>query len=312
MRKEAGQGPVVDGWSELQRRLAEVLAAMGAGGWQYLIVEDRETGRFVQFAVEARSALRAEAVSNDYLGKEDALSDPACQTLATLGWTPPPARTEEADPAPQNFLRVFERPVDFQEVARLGVRTLRDVFQALLPARLHYEAFARGGGALVLPTLGLSRRPPRPPAAPKPETLESMQEKVLAALRDASGVATLAPDEDGDLCVPYGSAWLHVRTFEKPPFVRVHARLVKDARRDEELYRRLNELNHQARFGRFLEEDGGVFGAVDVFARPFVVEHVVRACKVVGELWEDQHEKLQAELGAPPLLGEQPAPALRN
>jgi len=309
MRTDPSQDSKGQGWGLLQRRLAEALAALGEGEWQYLILEDRKTGRFVQFAVEAKSALLAEAVSNDYLPEADALSERSTRALVNLGWTPPPPHPEGTNPKPKNFHQSYDRPVDYRAVAMLAIRTLREVFQTPLPGRLEYHAFGERAGAITLPTLGLVRRPP---PEPKAETLESIRARVLAALRDASGVQTLEADKDGDIRVPYGEAQVYVRLVDKPPYARIQAGVVRNVQQSEKLYQRLDELNRRVRFARFFVEEGLLFVATEVFTSPFVVQHVVHACRVLGELADDMRNDLQAEFGTPALPGEQPVPALKN
>jgi len=147
----------VDDWSALQQRLAEVLAMMGTDGRQHLIIEDRGKGRFVQFAVEAESALLVEPVSNDFLRGRAALSGASCRAIVELGGASPAERWDKDGSERANFTRIYERPVDFAEVARLAVRTVRDVFQVPSPGGLEYDAFAEKDGApILLPALGLA------------------------------------------------------------------------------------------------------------------------------------------------------------
>ena len=266
----------------------------------------------MQFAVEARSAIRAEAVSSGWLPESHALGERTNQALADLGWIPP-AGCKDGDPQrPENFHRTYERPIDYREVARLAVRTLRDVFQASFPGRLEYDAFAQEGGAILLPMLRLARRPPTPPPAPKPETLESMRAKVLEALREASGVPALEADADGDIRVPYGDARVFLRLYGDPPYAKLQAAVAGDVHKKEGLAERLNRLNGRVRFARFVEEGGWIFVAAEVFTRPFSVQHVVHACRILGELVEDMGEKLQGEFGGRPPLAAAATPALRN
>jgi len=157
-------------WKGLESELARTLSQLGEGEWQYLILSDQRTTRYVQFAVHAESALRAEAVSSDFLSEDHELGKAEEATLEALGWRSPaasPAGSSEPPRRPGNYYRTFERPVDFLEVARLAIETMRDVYQTPYPARLDYLAFERGGAGIIVPGLQLVRRRPAP--SPKPE-----------------------------------------------------------------------------------------------------------------------------------------------
>jgi hypothetical protein len=108
-------------------------------------------------------------VSNDYLPPKHALGDREHQALVGLGWRPPEKRKDaEGKKKRCNYFRHFERPIDFDQVAALAVRTLRDVFQTPFPGRLEYDAFETGGGRIIVPTLELVRHRPVPREKPVP------------------------------------------------------------------------------------------------------------------------------------------------
>jgi hypothetical protein len=304
------------GWSRLQRELAKALAVLGEGECQYLILSDQRTWRYVQFAVEAGEPLRAEAVSNNYLPGDHCLSQKEIRALLRLGWRPPDAEADPGKPTKgTNYFRCFERPVDLDRVAALAVRTLRDVFQTPSPGRLDYTAFERGGPRIVLPSLWLARQAPEPrkePVTPSPESVESIRARVLAAIREASGDASIALDKDLDVKVCFGSALLYVRVKAEPPYVCAFSPVLAGVPTGEGVVEHLNELNREVRLARLFEYDGTVFAVVEVFTKPFVVEHVVHACHVLGELADDLGKKLQARFGGRTAFGEPSSMELKN
>lgn len=303
IRADAGppRGAARTGWKAFERELARTLAALNDETERFLILSDRRTLRYVQFAVRAGDGLRAEAVSSQSLPEERALGPEEVAAIGALGWSPPTAGPGEqggAAPGTPNHHRDFDCPVDFGAAARLAVRTLREAFRVPRPARLEYEAFERGGAQILLPWLGIARRPP-PPArkdAP-PDGIEAVRARVLAAVREASGETGLTFDAEGDLLVLFGRALLVVRAVESPPYVAVHSPVVSGVRRSDALLRRLDELNARIRFARLFESGGTIVAAGEVFEEPFVVEHVVHACRVIGQLSNDLGGTLQQEFG---------------
>jgi hypothetical protein len=154
-RPGAGGGTPALDWPALERNLAEVLAVLDGA---YLILSAKSSNLYVQFAVRQELGLEAESVSNHYLRGREALSAKQVEALAALGWAPPSSPDREGEPAAgsPNFSRSFAPPVPWEEVARLAVKTLRDVLRVPDPGGLRYEAFDTGKRALLLPTLGLS------------------------------------------------------------------------------------------------------------------------------------------------------------
>jgi hypothetical protein len=107
--------------------------------------------------------MRAEAVSNSFLGPRKALSVEDYDRMKKLGWLratnePPTAsgRPEPPDGSP-NFYLDLALPVDFIALANLAKQTLRDVYRVRHPGELQYRAFARDKTLIRFPTLRLKR-----------------------------------------------------------------------------------------------------------------------------------------------------------
>jgi hypothetical protein len=129
---------------------------------QFLIIEKKRDPYYVQFAGGGTLGMCAEAVSNGYLDIKRKLSDQACRRLLQLGWNAPTvipdpihdARGYKGYGVPNYFVDV-EVPVPSRSLANLAVKTLREVFEARRPAELQYIAFAKRGGKIGFPTLGI-------------------------------------------------------------------------------------------------------------------------------------------------------------
>jgi hypothetical protein len=131
------------------------------------LVIELKGGRYgyVQFAVHGGKSLRAEVMSNQYIGpQKEKLSDRAIRVLAELGWRAPTNRppglqdgTRDRHGSP-NYFCDFQVPVDYYDVASLAVDTVRHVYRAAEPGDLQYRAFTAEGLLLDFPDLGITRR----------------------------------------------------------------------------------------------------------------------------------------------------------
>ena len=125
-----------------------------------------------------------------------------------------PRRTRAA---PRTTISTGHAP--FDKVAQLAVDTLVDVYEIAHPGWLHYKAFARDGAQILLPTLGISREPAKPPLGTnETETVEALRARVLKILRGATSNPELEPGQDGDIPFRVGSSAVFVRIFGDPSF----------------------------------------------------------------------------------------------
>jgi hypothetical protein len=137
----------------------------------------------------------------------------------------------------------------------------------------------------------------------QPEPMQVARETVLAELRKASGNPELAPDEDGDIRVRFGSALAFVRVLDDPPLVRVYSPVLASLDGDDRILERINAINSQLHLARLIFAHGTIFAVVDLPADPLVPSHVVRACSVLGQLADDLDDMLQAEFGGRTAFG---------
>jgi hypothetical protein len=223
--------------------------------------------------------------------------------LRRIGWSAPTGTPAEASPKRQpegspNFFRDFDRPVPYDAVARMAVRSLVGVFEIPHPGYLHYKAFDKSKRSILIPTLGLMREPPAPPReTPSAKTIEGLRDLVLKTVREASGNADLEFTEDGDIPLRFGSAAVRVRVLDDPLCVRMFSPVLEDLEADDRLVNRVHTLNSEVRFVRFFVLDGIVFAATEMFTSPFVAEHVASACLQLGSLADEYGQVLQKEFG---------------
>lgn len=276
-------GPAPLAWDEFEGRLAASLGRMAAG--QFLILssrpDDDDTIYYVQFAQGGRAGFRAEAVGNTFLNGGGQLTPDQEERIAALAWQFPDPATKRSE----NFSREWPMPVPFVEVARLAIRTLREVYGVGEPADLVYRRFARGGREIADPHLGIAPEHPTRPSrggqtgASTPEELRPLLE---AALRSFLGLETIAPDADGDYPVRLGSITALVRILpSSAPIVRVFAPLLAGTPGSPELLGALNGLNTELSFCRVLWVGGQVIVATEVRAADVTTDSVAFACLVV-------------------------------
>ncbi|MEP7311491.1 MAG: YbjN domain-containing protein [Pseudomonadota bacterium] len=295
-------------WRAFEDRLAESLGGLEED--QFLVVSSKLGWGYVQFAAQGYFGLRAEAVSNHYLPEASKLSVEQMAALETLGWRAPTGGPREATPEKQpdgspNFFKGYSRPVAFSDAAGMAVRTLADVYDIPHPAFLDYQAFDKDKRQILLPHLGLKRRPSAPvPTKVAVKTAKPVREQLLRTIREVSSITDLEYDQNGFLGLRYGSALLVIRILEDPATVRIASPVLADVETTGALVARLNDLNSNLRFARLYVEDGIVHATVDVAAKPYVAEHVIDGLSTLSRVADEIDEVLQLQFGGRTAFGE--------
>ena len=293
--------PALGAWPAFERKLAEALDVLEED--QFLVITEKRGWAYVQFAGQGSFGVRAECVSNNYLDEAHALRADQMTALERIGWSAPTGTPAEASPKRQpegspNFFRDFDRPVPYDAVARMAVRSLAGVFEIPHPGYLMYKAFDKSKRSILIPTLGLMREPPAPPReTPGANTIEGLRDLVLKAVRKASGNADLEFTEDGDVPQRFGSAAVRLRVLDNPPCLSVFSAILENVEVNDRLVNRVHALNSEVRFVRFFVLDGTVFAATEMFTSPFVAEHVASAYLQLGSLADEYGQVLQKEFG---------------
>jgi hypothetical protein len=283
-------------WPGFVQRLAIVLGRLQED--QYLIVSRKRANGYVQFAGQGQWGLRAECVSNQYLPATHQLDEHQLAALRELGWRDPtgapPELAQERDPdgSPNHFVD-WPAQAPVAGLAELAARTFAEVLGVAHPGSLAYEAFDSQGQAQVFAELGL-RRVARPTPA---EVVADLEHRLLATVREATGLPDLDYDDDRDIQVVYGSTIAMVTLLRKPLRVRMYALVLTDVGASPALLARINELNRTLGSMHLLYSRGAVQATCEVPAWPFVPQHVENAldglCKVCNRLGDP----LQAEFG---------------
>ena len=289
-------------WGPFAHALARALEQLDED--QFLVISDKGSSRFVQFAAQGSFGLRAEVVSNAYLQPTEWFDAIDIARLGAMGWRAPTGApdtaTPELDPdGSPNFHIDCPTPVAFAEIAQTAVRALVQVLGVHHPSWLQYDAFDGAGDALDLPPLGLQRRPPKEPTR---EALAPRQ-LLLATVREATGLDGLELDEDGDVPVRYGSVAAFVRHVAEPPSVRYQGLLLCEVEPDARLQDRLNSLNDAGGPVRFYLHDDAVLAYAEIPASPFVAEHVRQTLHAFFERCDGIGPELRRQFGGELLPG---------
>ena len=304
-RRRSAPKPTGDSltWAGFEGRLATALERMAVD--QFFILstrgaDDDESLYYVQFAQGGRAGFVAEAVSNEYLMGGRQLSPAQEEAMGGLGWMFPTPRASK----PENFNRQWPMPTPVAEIARLAIRTLREVYGVERPSDLVYRRFARGGHDFAEPGLGIdAERPTTPrgqgqPPAPTPEDLTPLVE---TALRQFLGTATVALDESGNYPLTIGTTSLFVRILpSSPPLVRVFAPVFAGMAPTPGLLEAVNETNTEVSFCRVLYLNGQVIVAMEVRGVGISADDLAHACFVVAGVVELIRSRVAARLGAMP------------
>jgi hypothetical protein len=312
----AGDDPASPGrlsvaWPPFAEKLAAVLATLAED--QFLILSVKRSNRFVQFAAQGGFGMRLETTSNSYMAKSEQLNEQQIARLIDAGWhTPtgsPAASTPENDPdgSPNYFLE-FEKPVPFEVVANLAVRTLSEILRIPHPAFLQYEAFEDAEGewvAIPLPELGLKLQEP----APRAGNAESLSKQLLTSLGEVTGLNDLDFDDDGDIGVRCGSALVFVRMVDDPLYVRIFSAILRDVDENPDILVRLNDINASETLIRFIFRNGTIHGIADLSAVPFLSAHFAQAFERFCAVADGMGGLLQEEFGGQTAFVE-PLPSL--
>lgn len=298
-------------WPAFAQRLASVLGALRED--QYLVVSLKGTNRYVQFAAQGHWGLRAECVSNEYLSGHERLDERQLARLRALGWHDPtgaaPESTPERDPdgGPNHFVE-WPAQAAVTGLADLAVTTLVDVLGVVHPGFLEYKAFDSQDQTLVFDELGLRRVAP-PTGA---DLVADLEHRLLATVRETTGLGSLEFDDDRDIGFVYGRIGVLIGLVGNPARVHLRALMVTDLESSPALLERLNRFNAGLGSMHLFFHRGAVRAVSDVPAWPFVPEHVERALEEFCQTCDALNDLLQTEFGDGSLVNEQTPSVTRH
>lgn len=285
LEKQAARAASLEGgaqsWQKFGRDLMCLLTALKE---QYAIV-CQAVGRpyFVQFVDQGQGGLRAEAVSNNFLVGETRLDNRQTIAMLRLGWQTPTGNLESSTPhrdpeGSPNFFMQLPPPIDYPKLARLAIRTLRDVYKIASAADMRFElaprqrpsnedSAERGNGRAVN-------------SVSAAETAEALKRTILAILREISGIPTLDLDADGDLVLEYRGLKVYFLISPQVRWMRITAVLADAVPSGAKLLKTLNTWNAQADAIPMYHQGSSVIAALDLPARPFTRGAFVEATRI--------------------------------
>lgn len=292
-------------WSAFIDHLAAGLRSLPPDS--YLVLSMDATGRdapsaaraqyYVQFAAEDDGRLVAEAVGNAHLPEPQRLDATAIGQMTELGWEPP------ADRHDGNFSQEWPAAAAADDVARLAVRTLVEVFGAPHPAFLRYAAARREDNEVIdLPMLELTRE--RDGGLAEDMPLGDLDAQVEWATGQWLGTADVKRDDDGDIPIRSGSAIMFVRVYDTPPVVEVFSPVVGGVTDTPDLLRRVNLLTAQLPLVRFAVVKDSLIASLQILGEPFTPEHLQTALDIVGDVADRLDDELAREFGGRVFFGE--------
>jgi hypothetical protein len=290
-------------WEQFEGRLSAVLGRMAAGS--FLILSSRADGEivyYVQFAQGGRGGFRAEAESNNFLAGRWSLSPAQEEQLAQLGWQCPMPGDSDL-----NFMRQWPTPAPYAEIARLAVRSLREVYGIERPAELVYRRFAKVGSDFAEPGLGLKPERPVTPSGRgrRPaQTIQQLTQLVEQACREILGTDKVLRDGDGCIPIHRDGARQFVRIVDgTPPVVRILSPVLHGIDLSQPLLGALNEINGETMFGRVLWASGQVIVSAEVSAVGISTEQIAFVCLQIAALGVRVHNQLGARFAQKVLNG---------
>lgn len=171
-------------------------------------------------------------------------------------------------------------------------------------------AAGEGGSASDAPAPG-GARPTEPAAAPQvdeqavatalthPENPEQLRAQVAATLQALLQTDELLIDEDGDIPLGWGSVTVYVHVLDDAPVVRCWAVVLDGVTLTTALRDAINEINRTRWLVKALWADGLVVLTADVFASPYVGDHVVNVLRALADTADALDDELAATFPPP-------------
>lgn len=124
-----------------------------------------------------------------------------------------------------------------------------------------------------------------------------LAQRLLAVLREVTGIVDLDFDEEGDIAVRFGSALIFIFQPGEASHVRLYSPLALNVRESRRLLARLNEFNAGTGHMHFFHRDESVHAMAEIPATPFVADHFALALRQFSKTADGIHDLLEAEFG---------------
>jgi len=274
-----------EAWDEFSRRLDEVLSVMDATADLTISAASTHEGApGIRFSMIAPGQLGA------YVrGSADGRATPTEETqLRALGWAEPSGEVPQ--------FHTFVSQEVSGPLARLATDTLSDVFGVLHPIFLEPDQLAEilKGESTWIP---LEPRPlGKDETAVRTSSKAELDRLVDEVLRRRFGHPSLRNDQ-GDVAIRVGSTMVFLRSTDDAAELILFSPLVHDVAGRSRACEVLNDLNVEARFGRFSLHRDRVFVQLSVAAQPFVPAHLHQALHILSQIADGIDDELAARLG---------------
>ncbi|MGJ6979015.1 T3SS (YopN, CesT) and YbjN peptide-binding chaperone 1 [Aestuariimicrobium soli] len=289
---------ITEAWQQFTGRLSEVISVIADGELTIgTLSSSADAGPFVRYAVAADrpDQVIAEAASNAELGEGFQLDVAQLEALEQLGWQPP--STEGEHPSPHfTIVRPQEQSL---ELAEIGVRTLRDVYGVQHPVFLAPDHLAEVlQGSVPTEQSSRARRSPFDDSdlvAIIPQSRDHLDDLIGEELRQMFGHEAMR-DSEGDFAIRVGSTMVFIRSTPDAEEVLLFSALVHEVAGRSRAVEVLNDLNVEARHGRFALHRDRVFVQVSMLAHPFVPAHLHQALRMISQVADGIDDDLAAKL----------------
>lgn len=275
-----------EAWDAFAGRLDEVLSVMDATADLTISVAaahaDEGLRPGVRFSMTAPLQLTA------YVRRYPDGSAAEAEQLAALGWVAPDAETDQ-------FHATFEQEAS-ADLARLATHTLADVFGVLHPIFLEPDQLAEilKGEAEWIPLA--PRALTRDEQSVRAGSRAELDQLVDQVLRREFGHPPLRT-EQGDWAIRVGSTMMFLRSTADAEELVLFSPLVHDVAGRSRAAEVLNDLNVEARYGRFSLHRDRVFVQLSVPAQPFVPAHLQQALRALSQIADGIDDELATRLG---------------
>lgn len=274
-------------WEEFTLRLDEVLSVMDSTG-------DLTISAVGPGESTTRPGIRFSMVHPGMIGAFVTGSDDGAPTAAEedelrrLGWLEP-------DEGVQAFHVEADQEAS-SELATLASDTLSTVFGVLHPIFLHPDQLAEILQGETAWTPLAPRKLGRDETAVMPGSRPELDALVDEELRRVFGHPPLR-NELGDVAIRVGSTMVFLRSSVDAAELVLFSALVHDVVGRSHACEVLNDLNVEARFGRFALHRDRVFVQLAIPAQPFVPAHLHQALAHLSQIADAIDDELAAKLG---------------
>ncbi len=275
-------------WDEFTLRLDDVLSVMDATGDLTIsaVGPDEATTRpGIRFSMVRPGVIAAFVTGSD--GGEPTPSEE--EQLRRLGW-------HEPSGGPAHTFNVEFDQESSADLAALASDTLSSVFGVLHPIFLHPDQLAEILQGETTWTPLAPRKLGREETAVLPGSRPELDALVDEELRRIFGHPPLRNDV-GDVAIRVGSTMVFLRSTADGAELLLFSALVHDVVGRSRACEVLNDLNVEARFGRFALHRDRVFVQLAIPAQPFVPAHLHQALAHLSQIADAIDDELAAKLG---------------